>query len=142
MSPIRMVSNQLRLYGWRSLSVNETDYKSLTVGDTLNRLVTECEARLEPFVFRTIDGRGRLLSQMQGILIGVLEPFRAAGGLFERTVDNEVIDPGYSVNVGPNINTIQSLADNEIRANVAVRLSPNASTIDLTIVKVGLAAAA
>lgn len=140
-SPIRVVAGKLRLYGWRSLSSNETDYFSLTVGDTLNRLVTECEARLEPFVFRTIDGRGQLLSQMAGILIGVLEPIRSAGGIYERVVDGEVIDPGYSVNVSPDVNTVQSLANNEVRAAVAARLAPNAQTITLTIVKVGLAAA-
>lgn len=140
-SPIRVVAGRLRLYGWRSLSSNETDYFSLTVADTLNRLVTECELRLEPFVFRTIDGRGQLLSQMAGILIGVLEPIRSAGGLYERVVAGEVLDPGYSVDVSQAVNTVESLAKNEVRAAVAARLSPNAQTITLTIVKVGLAAA-
>lgn len=142
-SPIRVVSNRLRLYGWRSLSSNEQDFASLTVQDTLNRLANECEARLEPFTFRTIDGRGRLLAQMNGILIGVLEPVRVAGGIFERTdtATGEVLDPGYSVDVSPNLNSAASLANNEVRANVAVRLSPNASLITLQIVKVGLTAA-
>lgn len=140
-SPIRVVANRIRLYGWRSLSANETDFSSLTVADSLNRLVNECETRLEPFVFRPIDGKGKLLAQMQGILIGVLEPIRIAGGIFERVVDGEVVDPGYSVDVSPNVNTTASLQNNEVRANVAVRLSPNASLITLQIVKVGLAAA-
>lgn len=142
-NPIRLIANRVRLYGWRSLSTNESDYGSLTVADTLNRLVNECELRLEPFVFRTIDGRGQLLSQMQGILIGVLEPIRAAGGIYERTDDatGEVVDFGYSVDVSRNINTPESIARNEVRANVAARLSPNAATITLTIVKVGLTAA-
>lgn len=142
-SPIRLVANKIRLYGWRSLSADDTDYASLAVQDTLNRLVTECEARLEPYVFRTIDGRGQLLSQMAGVLIGVLEPIRAAGGIFER-IDpdtNKVLDNGYSVDVSPDVNTVDSLANNEVNAQVAVRLSPNASLINLTIVKVGLSAA-
>lgn len=142
-NPIRLIAGRIRLYGWRSLSTNETDYSSLTVADSLNRLVTECELRLEPFVFRTIDGRGQLLSQLQGILIGVLEPIRAAGGLYERTDEatGEILDPGYSVDVSPNINTVESLQRNEVRALVAARLSPNAALITLTIVKVGLTAA-
>lgn len=142
-NPIRMVAGRLRLYGWRSLSADEENFATLTVGDTLNRLVTECEARLEPFVFKTIDGGGKLLSQMAGILIGVLEPIRTAGGIFERTdpVSGEVVDPGYSVDVSPNINSVDSLARNVINAQVVVRLSPNASTIILNIVKAGLSAA-
>lgn len=141
-SPIRVVANKLRLYGWRSLSIDEREYGSLTVGDTLNRLVTECEARLEPFVFQTVDGRGRLFAEMKGILIGVLEPIRAAGGLFEWTnEDGEPVDLGYSVSVDREVNTVESLSRNEVRANVAVRLTPNASTINLTITKAGLTAA-
>lgn len=142
-SPIRTVANRVRLYGWRSVSSNETDYHSLSVQDSLNRLVTECEARLEPFVFRTVDGRGQLFAQMAGVLVGVLEPIRAIGGIYERTdpVSNEVLDPGYSVNVSRDINTVETLARNEVRAQIAVRLAPNASLINLTIVKVGLAAA-
>lgn len=141
-NPIRIVQNKIRLYDWRSLSANETDYASLAVADLLNRLVTECEARLETFVFRTIDGRGQLFAEVKGVLIGILEPIRSAGGIFERTVDGEVIDVGYSVDVSRNLNTEASLQRNEINAQVAVRPSPNASLINLTIVKVGLAAAA
>jgi hypothetical protein len=142
-NPIRLVAGRNRLYGWRSLSSNETDYASLTVADTLNRLATECEARLEPSMFRTIDGRGQLLAELKGILIGVLEPIRAAGGIFERVdpVTNDVLDPGYSVDVSSSLNTAQTLARNELYAAVAARLSPNAALINLTIVKVGLTAA-
>lgn len=141
-NPIRLVAGRNRVYGWRSLSSAESDYSSLAVMDLLNRIVTECEARLEPFVFDTIDGRGQKFAEMKGVLIGILEPLRAAGGLFEGTnVSGEVVDPGYSVNVGPNINTAASLAANEVHAQVAVRPAPNASLITLQIVKAGLTAA-
>lgn len=142
-NPVRLVANRIRLYGWRSLSGNEVDFASLTVADTLNRLVTECEARLEPYVFRTIDGRQRLLSEIKGILIGVLEPIRAAGGVFERidAATGDLIDPGYSVDVSNILNTQETLARNELFAAVSARLSPNAALINLTIVKVGLTAA-
>lgn len=142
-SPIRIVASRIRLYGWRSLSGDEDNFGSLTVQDTLNWLVTSCEARLESFVHRVIDGRGQLFAEMAGVLVGVLEPIRAAGGIFERTdqISREVIDPGYSVDVGPNVNTLATMAGNEARAVVAVRLSPNAALVNLTIVKVGLAAA-
>lgn len=142
-SPIRVVSNRIRLYGWRSLSGNDTDYGSLTVQDTLNRISVECEARLEPFVHKTIDGRGQLFAAMAGVPIGVVEPIRASGGVFEKVdaASQEVVDPGYSVNVGPSLNTVESLQGNRVNAQVAVRLSPNAFSINLSIIKVGLTAA-
>lgn len=142
-SPIRTVQGRARIYGWRSLSGNEVDYASLTVQDLLNRLVTEAEMRLEQFVFRTVDGRGQLFSQMAGVLVGFLEPIKAAGGIFERIdpLTGDLLDQGYSVNVGPNLNTAETLARNEVRAEIAVRPSPNASLITLSIVKAGLTAA-
>lgn len=142
-SPIRLVSGRIRLYGWRSLSADEAEYSLLSVQDLLNRLEVECETRLEPYVHKTINGRGQLQSQMAGILIGIMEPIRLAGGIFERIDETtgDVIDPGYSVNVGPNLNSVASLSRNEINALVAVRPSPTASLINLAIVKVGLAAA-
>ena len=139
-SPIRVVANQIRLYGWRSLSGADADYGSLAVGDLLNRIVTEAELALEPFVFRTIDGRGQIFPQIEGVLIGLLEPIRNAGGIYERVVDGQTLDVGYTVDVGPNLNTVDSLANNEVRAAIAARFSPNAAYITLTIVKVGLSA--
>lgn len=142
-SPIRTIANRIRLYGWRSLSSDETDYASLTVRDTLNRLVTECESRIEPYVFNTIDGRGQLFAEIRGILIGILEPIRAAGGIYEAVdpVTLDIADPGYSVEVSRANNPESSLSANVVHAQVAVRLAPNASLIQLTIIKVGIAAA-
>lgn len=138
-NPIRLISNSIRLYGWRSLSGDEA-FTMLTVGDMLNRIVTEAEVRLEPFVFREIDGRGQVLPQIEGVLIGMLQPMADAGGLYERIVDGEVIDPGYTVGVGANINTLESLQRNEINAEIAGRFSPAAALIRLTVTKVGLMA--
>lgn len=142
-SPIATVSSRIRLYGWRSLSAAEADYGILTVQDTLNRISVECEARLEPFVHKTIDGRGQLFAAIAGVLTGVVETIRSDGGLYERIdpVTGDAIDGGYSVDVGPAINTVASQQTNLVNAVVAVRLSPTASLIALTIVKVGLTAA-
>lgn len=141
-SPIRVISNSVRLYGWRSLSQDEQNYSMLTGRDVLNRLTVECEARLEPFVFQTIDGRGQLLSAMNGVLRGVLEPIRSQGGIFERRAENgDILDVGYTVDTGPGVNSIDVLANNEVRARVAVRISPTAALVSLTIVKVGVTAA-
>lgn len=141
-SPIRVVAGRIRLYGWRSLSPNEVDFQSLSTADVLARLVTECEARLEPFVFTPVDGRRQVLAKMQGVLIGILEPMRAAGGLFESIdpVTGDVLDPGYSVDVSASQNTVESLQQNRVNISVAARPSPNASLVNLTIVKVGLTA--
>lgn len=141
-SAIRVISNSVRLYNWRSLSLDTANYAYLTGRDVLNRLVFEAERRLEEYVFQTIDGRGRLQSAVAAELVALCEPVRAAGGLFEM-VDGEgnLIDPGYRVDAGLNVNTVESLAQNEVRARMAVRVSPIGALVSLTITKVGVTAA-
>lgn len=140
-SIIRRIAGGYRLYGWRSLSNDPTQYAYLKDRDLLNRLVVEAEKRLENYVFATIDNKGQLLSAVQAELIGMVDPIREAGGLFENYDDDgNIIDPGYLVQTGPDVNTAQSLANNEIHARLLVRVSPVAGLVSLTIVKVGVLA--
>ncbi len=140
-SAIRTINGTTRLYGWRSLSTDEANYALLTGRDTLNLLAVTAKARLEQYVFHTIDGRGHLLRDVEAELVGLLDPLRQLGGLFERiSEDGTSLDPGYSVDVSPAVNTPSVLASNEIRAVVAVRVSPVGQLVSLTIVKAGLGA--
>lgn len=139
-SAIRTIAGTTRLYGWRSLSSDVDNYALLVGRDVLNTVAYAAEERLEPYVFRTIDGKGQLLASVASTLVGILDPMRAAGGLYERTVDGQQVDPGYSVDVGPTVNTDAVLAANKVAAVVALRVSPVGTLIDLTIVKAGLTA--
>lgn len=138
-SMFRIVAGTVRLYGWRSLSNDAANYAYLKDRDLLNRLVVDAEGRLEEFVFANIDGKGQLLSALHAELVGMVEPIRQAGGLYEKIADDgSIIDPGYKVDTGNNVNTAQTLAQNEIKARVLVRVSPTGALVSLTIVKVGI----
>ena len=139
-SAIRTIAGTVRLYGWRSLSTDEDNYALLTGRDVLNTVAVEAERRLERFVFQPIDSSGRLLASVAAELVGIVDPYRAAGGLYARVVDGEQLDPGYSVDVGPTVNTDAVLRNNSIAAVLALRVSPVGTLIDLTIVKAGLTA--
>jgi len=141
-SAIRTVAGTTRLYGWRSLSTDALNYPLLSARDLLNYIAIECSAVVEQYVFETIDSSGQLLSKVGASLIGVLDPIRAAGGLFERIdpITGQRLDPGYSVNVGPEINTNETASANKILAEVRVRNSPNGSDLVITIVKASLTA--
>lgn len=136
---IRRVAGSIRLYGWRSLSADENNYGFLSARDLLNRLVVESESRLEQYVFAPIDSKNQLLSAINAELVGIVEPIRANGGLYE-SIDGKgnPIDPGYLVETGNTVNTTQSLANNEVRARLSVRLAPTGAMVSLDIVKVGL----
>ena len=138
-SVIRKISNTYRLYGWRSLSIDQANFGYLNARDLLNRIVVESGARLEQYVFAPVDARGQTLAAINAELVGILEPIRQAGGLYERTTDDgQQIDNGYLVETGSSVNTAESLANNIIRARVSIRVSPIGALISLTIVKVGL----
>ena len=139
-NPIRVVQNTTRIYGYRSLSTDLANYALLIGRDVLNYVADEADRRLERFVGRPVDGKGQLLASVASELVGILDPMRQAGGLYERVVDGQLIDPGYSVDVGPTVNTAAVLNANTVAAVVALRVSPVAALIDLTIVKAGLTA--
>ena len=72
-------------------------------------------------------------------IIGIVEPMRQAGGLYEQVDSNgQQIDPGYQVETGNTVNSALSLANNEVRARLSVRLSPTGALVSLDIVKVSL----
>jgi hypothetical protein len=136
---IRYIAGTIRLYGWRSVSDDTTNYAMLSGRDVLNSILVEAEARMEQYVFQTIDGKGQLLASIGGTLVGILEPMRNAGGLYERYAANgTLLDRGYVIDSGANVNTLETLSNNEVRAQVSVRVAPSAAMISVTIVKVGL----
>jgi hypothetical protein len=130
-NPIRTIAGTVRLYGWRSLSVDQVNYLVLTARDTLNHLAVLAEQRLERFVFAPIDGRGHLYAQIEAEMTAILEPMRAAGGLFEASTDDgDIIDPGYTVDAH------QGASENEVVVDIGIRISPTAELITVSIVKV------
>lgn len=138
---IRVIAKTVRLYGWRSCSADEVDFYLLSSRDFLNHLTVEGEKVLEQFVFKTIDPRGHLLSDVKNELKGLLEPMRVRGGLYELFAANgDRIDPGYSVDVGPTINPVSQLAQNTLAAEMGVRFSPTAAIVKFLITKAGLTA--
>lgn len=135
---IRSLAGTVRNYGWRSLSVDEANFLWLSGRDVLNYVAHTAEKALEPFVFRSIDGKGHLFAEMRGVVQGIVEPLRQAGGLYEATnpATGEAVDSGYVIDTGPNVNTAQTIAAGEARADVALRVSPVGELIRLTVTKV------
>jgi hypothetical protein len=138
-SVIRNISNQIKLYGWRSTSTNVRSYYFLKDRDFLNYLVVRAEALLEQFVFETIDRKGQLLSSVNGALVGMCLPLAQLNAFFPM-IDGagEEVDPGYKVDTGGSVNTLATIATNEVRAKLLVRISPTGELITLNIVKVNL----
>lgn len=144
-SAIRIIAGKVELYGWRCLCepASVADYPLLSYRDLLNFVQVAADAQLETFVFRNVDAQDQRLKEMEGALVGVVEPLAQLSNpaVFPQIdTDGTTIDPGYSVNTGASINTIDSLERQQLNAVLGLRPSPTATVISLTIVKAALTA--
>jgi hypothetical protein len=135
-NPLRVIEGGVRVYGARSISADETNWRYITFRDTLNFIVVGAERRLEPYIFNTIDSRNAIFSDIAAALVNLLEPIRAAGGLYESNNDR-----GYVVEVSDALNPQAQLAQGVIAAKVGVRVSSVGETINLLITKSNLTTA-
>ena len=140
-NPIRVISNQVVIYGARSHSTDTAQWRFITHRDLVNYIVDRCNLALEPLVFSPINGRKSIYTQVGSALQGVLEPIRVAGGLFEGfDASGRQVDSGYSIKVDDTINPLTQLESGLVKAQVGVRVSTVADKIDLTITKSNLTA--
>jgi hypothetical protein len=138
---IRLINNRVRIYGARSASSDEDNFRFLNSQEMLNYVVVEAQRVLEDLVFSTIDGRQALFSRVKARLVGVLEPIRVAGGFFEAFNEfGERIDYGYTVTVDESINPVSQLAGGLVRAKIGMRVSSVADQIEVEVVKSNLTA--
>jgi phage tail sheath protein FI len=140
-SPILPAQTGVRLYGWRSLSSDTDNWRLLTGIEVINRIVVAAGAELDPLVFSAIDAKGHLLSRVEGALQGIVAPMAAAGGLYPwielaaGSGQPVQLDPGYSITTD---STREVASANKVIATLAVRISPTAALIQLTVTKVGV----
>jgi hypothetical protein len=83
------------------------------------------------YEYKTIDGRGRLRSGLQGDLNGVCKQLWDAGGLFGETASD-----AYAVHVDVSINTTETVAYGELHAVVEARFSLHARLVVIELVNV------
>ena len=139
---IRVIDGQIRIYGARSASADEANWRYITYRDTVNQIATNCENALEHYVFSPIDSRKNLFGAISSNLVSILEAVKDLGGLYPM-VDalGTQVDRGYSVEVSDALNPINDLAEGRIAARVGVRVAGVADLITLTITKSSLTAA-
>jgi hypothetical protein len=133
-SPIRTMPGGVRLYGWRSLSVDDLNFADLNDRDILNYIVAVAEDPLEEIVGQPINDA--LYSRMELILHDILAPMANAGGLVPLTgTDGTQLQPAFIIDTGPSVNTAQVVQARQVKASVGVRTAEGANLISVTITK-------
>lgn len=126
-SVIRPVRGEPTLYGWRSISSDDR-FRQLNVGRMSMQLATGIQAGGEAFLFRNIDGEGRLFAELEGFLRGYLQPLWTAGALFGATADD-----AFDVQV-VDVNTLATITAGELHSLVGATLTPHAEKVYFDVV--------
>jgi phage tail sheath protein FI len=138
---IRIIQNSVRIYGARSLSSDDENFRYITAQDTVNHVVIEAGRSLEDLVFSTIDGRNTIFSAIESRLIAILSPLRDIGALFEAyDANGRKIDSGFTVRCDAKLNPVSQLAGGTVKAKVGLRVSSVGDKIEVDIIKSNLTA--
>ena len=129
---IREMYQTFRNYGWRSLAdpVLDQNWVNLGYARGLMAIANEADIIGETFIFELLDGQRRTINRFGAALTGMLIPYWVDGTLYGETPDQ-----AFFVDVGTSVNTIETIADFELRAAISVKLSPYAEHVVIEIVK-------
>jgi len=130
---IRQFGDGFRIYGWRSMAdpTNDPDWVNFGVPRVIMAIVADSLLISELYVFAVIDGSGHTITSFGAALTGALQVYYTEGLLYGATASD-----AFNVDVGPTVNTPDSLARNELKAHISVRCSPDAELVTVEIVNV------
>lgn len=125
-SLFRNIRGQAQLYGWVSLSSDDR-FRQFNWGRMAMQLFTGIAAGADQFLFKQIDGQGRLFAELEGMLRGYLAPLWGAGALFGTTADD-----AFEVDV-IGANTPTTIQNGELHAVVEVSLTPHTEKVVIDV---------
>lgn len=122
-----------RNYGFRSLvnAVTQPAFLQASAGREFMSLGARGDVLLEAIVFGNVDGKGAFLAKAAGMLRGMCLGDFDAGALY-----GDLPDEAFKVDVGPDVNPTEQLAQGIIKAVIAAKVSPFAEKVRLELVKV------
>lgn len=129
---IRSLYNTFRIYGYRSLAdpINDPEWINFGNCRLYMGIASKADAIGESYIMRQLDGQFKVINEFGAELKAMLLDYYNQGALFGATPDE-----AFLVDVGPSINTPTTLANNELRAALAVKMSPFGELVTIEIVK-------
>lgn len=122
-------------FGDRTLIDTDTeskDWRSFAASRLVMAVSEKTRVVLQGFEFEQIDGHGYVFSDLEGEING-----RACMPLFkENALYGELPSEAFAVNTGPAVNTPASIEAEEIKAQIAIRISPKGGLLRAEVVQV------
>lgn len=132
---IRPVYGGIRAYGYRTMVNADSDptWESLANQRLRMEIAAKGDAIAERYVFAVLDGQRKTISAYGGDLAALLKGYWVRGSLYGASPDE-----AFAVDVGPAVNTDITIANGELHAVLAVRMSPFAELVVIELVKVAI----
>lgn len=128
-----MDGSTVELYGWRTLTdPNGALQDWINAGNARLRMAIVAKAGIiaKNFVLDEVDGSGITLKEFEGELKAMLAEY------YNRGLYGNTPEEAFTVNVGPSVNTPETLAKLEMKAEIGLRMSPDAELVQIMIAKV------
>lgn len=121
---------QVRMYGYRTMAgPTETNWRFFQESRVVMMIAHECNAVLEEYVLKTLDGRRQILARVNTALTGVCSRFWVANALYGETA-------GEAFQIDTNSpNTLDTMVNGELHANVLLKTSKLAEWVVLNLIK-------
>jgi hypothetical protein len=124
------VYGQVRMYGYRTMAgPSETNWRFFQESRVIMMIAHECNAVLEEYVLKTMDGKRQLLSRVNTALTGVCSRFWVANALY-----GEAAGDAFRIDTDKP-NTLETMVAGELHANVLLKTSKLAEWVVLNLVK-------
>jgi hypothetical protein len=130
----RVISGVVTTYGDRTIvnPTTEPNWASFAASRLVMGVAALADEVLSDYDFEQIDGRRLVFKKLEGDLAGrACMPYYLANSLYGQTPEE-----AFSVNTCPDVNTETTIAANEIKAQIAIRVSPLGEVLTVEIVKV------
>lgn len=124
---------QVRTYGYRTVVDPEVDPEWLELGGArvVMAIASLCDAIAEDYVLSEIDGTRKKIGEFGGRLAAVCLNYYTAGALFGETAED-----AFFVDVGPSVNTDETIQQGKLLARIELASSPAAERVEIEITKV------
>jgi hypothetical protein len=125
------IFGQVRTYGYRTgAGPDEKNWMFFQESRVVMMIAHECDAVMEEYVLKTIDGHNHLFAKVNTACTGVCQKYYLANALYGDT-------PGeaFKVDTGPGINTIDTIKKGWVLAQVLVKTSRQAEWIVINLIK-------
>lgn len=122
----------IRTYGGRT-AAGPADTNWLPFGNArvIMAIAHEADAAAENYVFRQIDGGRRIFAALESDLNGVCLRYFNLGALFGASAAD-----AFNVDTGEQVNTLATIAAQEVHAVIRVKASPFGEWVAIDVVKV------